>query len=116
MLEPKVQMQAHSAPLGLAFSDGTMFPPEFRNNLFVAFHGSWNRSVPTGYKIVRVKLDNKGQPEGGSQDFITVWFAPGETKHGRWMGRPVGIAFGSDGSMYVSDDTGGVIYRITWSK
>jgi len=54
--------------------------------------------------------------KGGAQDFITGWLAPGETKHGRWMGRPVGIAFGSDGSMYLSDDSAGVIYRITYSK
>ena len=116
VLEPKVQMQAHSAPLGLAFYEGSMFPPEYRNNIFAAFHGSWNRSVPTGYKVVRVKLDDKGQPIGGAQDFITGWLAPGETKHGRWMGRPVGIAFAADGSMYVSDDAGGVIYRITYGK
>lgn len=114
VIEPKVQMQAHSAPLGLAFYEGSMFPSEYRNNIFVAFHGSWNRSVPTGYKVVRVKLDDKGQPVGGAQDFITGWLAPGETKHGRWMGRPVGIAFAADGSMYLSDDAGGVIYRVTW--
>lgn len=116
VLEPKVQMQAHSAPLGLAFYEGSVFPPEYRNNIFVAFHGSWNRSNPTGYKIIRVKLDDKGQPIGGAQDFITGWLAPGETKHGRWMGRPVGIAFADDGSMYVSDDAGGVIYRVTYGK
>ena len=116
VIEPKVQMQAHSAPLGLAFYEGSMFPPEYRNNLFVAFHGSWNRSVPTGYKVVRVKLDDKGQPQGGAQDFIAGWLAPGETKKGRWVGRPVGIVFGSDGSMYLSDDAGGVIYRVTWGK
>ena len=116
VLEPKVQMQAHSAPLGLAFYEDSMFPPEYRNNIFVAFHGSWNRSVPTGYKVVRVKLDDKGQAIGGAQDFITGWLAPGETKHGRWMGRPVGIAFASDGSMYMSDDAGGVVYRVTYSK
>ena len=114
VLEPKVQMQAHSAPLGLAFYEGSMFPPEYRNNIFVAFHGSWNRSVPTGYKVVRVKLDDKGQPQGGAQDFITGGLAPGETKKDRWMGRPVGIAFAADGSMYLSDDAGGVIYRVTW--
>lgn len=116
VIEPKVQMQAHSAPLGLAFYEGTAFPSEYRNNIFVAFHGSWNRSVPTGYKVVRVKLDDKGQPVGGAQDFITGWVAPGETKKGRWMGRPVGIAFGADGSMYLSDDAGGVVYRITWAS
>ena len=116
VIEPKVQMQAHSAPLGLAFYEGSEFPAEYRNNIFVAFHGSWNRSVPTGYKIVRVKLDDKGQPLGGAEDFITGWLAPGETKKGRWMGRPVGIIFGGDGVMYLSDDAGGVIYRITYAK
>ena len=116
VVEPKVQMQAHSAPLGLAFYEGSEFPAEYRNNIFVAFHGSWNRSVPTGYKVVRVKLDDKGQPQGGAEDFITGWLAPGETKKGRWMGRPVGIAFDSDGSMYLSDDAGGVIYRVAWGK
>jgi glucose/arabinose dehydrogenase len=116
VLEPKVQMQAHSAPLGLAFYEASQFPTEYQNNIFVAFHGSWNRDVPTGYKVVRVKLDDKGQPVGGAQDFITGWLAPGESKHGRWMGRPVGIVVGSDGSMYLSDDSGGVIYRITYAK
>ncbi len=116
VIEPKVQMQAHSAPLGLAFYEGSAFPSEYRNSIFVAFHGSWNRSVPTGYKVVRIKLDDKGQPVGGAQDFITGWLAPGETKRGHWMGRPVGIAFGSDGSMYLSDDSGGKVYRVTWSK
>lgn len=113
---PKVQMQAHSAPLGLAFYEGSEFPAEYRNNIFVAFHGSWNRSVPTGYKVVRVKVDDKGQPQGGAEDFITGWLAPGETKKGRWMGRPVGIAFGGDEAMYLSDDAGGVIYRVTYAK
>jgi glucose/arabinose dehydrogenase len=116
VLEPKVQMQAHSAPLGLAFYEGTQFPPEYRNNIFLAFHGSWNRSVPTGYKVVRVKLDDKGQPVGGAQDFLTGWLAPGETKKGRWMGRPVGVIFGSDGSMYLTDDSQGKVYRITYAK
>ncbi len=116
VLEPKVQMQAHSAPLGLAFYEGSEFPAEYQNNTFVAFHGSWNRSVPTGYKIVRVKLDDKGQPLGGAQDFITGWLAPGETKKGRWMGRPVAIVFGAGGDMYLSDDAGGVIYRVTYGK
>jgi glucose/arabinose dehydrogenase len=116
VIAPKVQMQAHSAPLGLAFYEGSEFPPQYRNNIFVALHGSWNRSVPTGYKVVRVKLDDKGQPQGGAEDFITGWLAPGETKKGRWMGRPVGIVFGGDGAMYVSDDAAGVIYRITYAK
>ena len=116
VLEPKVQMQAHSAPLGLAFYEGTQFPAEYQNNIFLAFHGSWNRNIPTGYKVVRVRLDANGQPQGGAQDFITGFVAPGETKKGRWMGRPVGVVFGSDGSMYLSDDAANAVYRITYGK
>ena len=55
-------------------------------------------------------------PQGGAQDFITGWLAPGETKKGRWMGRPVGIVIGNDGAMYISDDTAGMIFRVTYAK
>jgi len=73
---------------GLAFYENTMFPPEYRNNIFVAFHGSWNRSVPTGYKVVRVKLDDKSQPVGGAQDFITGWLAPEKQRKATgWAGQ-----------------------------
>ncbi len=113
-IAPVVEMQAHSAPLGLLFYDGEMFPPEYRGNLFVTFHGSWNRSVPTGYKVIRIKFNEKGEPEGPPEDFISGWLRPGETKKGVWMGRPVGIVVGPDGAMYVSDDSAGVVYRVTW--
>ena len=116
VIGPKVQMQAHSAPLGLAFYERSEFPAQYQNSIFIAFHGSWNRSIPTGYKIVRVKLDDHGQPQTGAEDFITGWLAPGEKRHGRWMGRPVGIVFGGDGAMYVSDDAAGVTYRVTYGK
>jgi glucose/arabinose dehydrogenase len=112
VIPPKVQMQAHSAPLGLEFYEGTAFPSEYRNNIFVAFHGSWNRSVPTGDKVVRVKLDDKGQPVGGAQDFITGW----QDEKGRRNGRVAGVVAGADGSIYVSDDQAGLIYRVTWGK
>jgi glucose/arabinose dehydrogenase len=112
VVRPKVQMQAHSAPLGLAFYEGTAFPSEYRHNIFVAFHGSWNRSVPSGDKVVRVKLDDNGQPVSGAEDFIAGW----QDGNGRRTGRPVGIVFGADGAMYVSDDGAGVIYRVTWGK
>ena len=115
-IPPKVEIQAHSAPLGLAFYSGTMFPPDYRGDLFVALHGSWNRSVPAGYKVVRIKLNDQGQPQGPPQDFITGWIRPGETRTGVWMGRPVGIVVGPEGAMYVSDDASGVIYRVTWEK
>ena len=114
-IQPKVELQAHSAPLGLAFYEGSMFPAEYRGDLFVALHGSWNRSVPTGYKIIRVRMDDKGEPKG-VEDFISGWLNPGGTKKGGRMGRPVGIVFAGDGSMYISDDEGGVIYRVVWEK
>lgn len=111
----KIKLQAHSAPLGLAFNEGTAFPAEYRGNLFVAFHGSWNRSVPTGYKVVWISIDKDGKP-GQVEDFITGWLPPGERRKGKWLGRPVGITFGRDGSMYISDDANGAVYRVTYSK
>jgi glucose/arabinose dehydrogenase len=65
---------------------------------------------------VRIKLDDQGRPQGAAEDFITGWLAPGEKQRGRWMGRPVGIAFDGDGTMYLSDDSAAVIYRVIWGK
>ena len=110
---PRVELQAHSAPLGLVFYQGAMFPAEYQGDLLVAFHGSWNRRVPTGYKIIRVKMKDHGRP-GAVEDFISGWLPPGETRRGKWMGRPVGLAIGPDGSLYISDDGSGSIYRVTW--
>jgi glucose/arabinose dehydrogenase len=106
---PAVRMQAHSAPLGLAFEAGSKFPAEYRDDLFVAFHGSWNRSVPTGFKVVRVPIDD-GKVAGAVEDFATGFQV--ETTSVR--GRPVGVTFGPDGAMYVSDDKGGFVYRISY--
>ncbi len=114
-IPPVVELQAHSAPLGIAFNEGNMFPAEYRGNLFVAFHGSWNRSVPTGYKVFRIKLDSHSKPEG-VEDFATGWLPPGATKGAKPMGRPVGVLFGPDGSLYISDDTSGAIYRVTYGR
>ena len=105
--QPMVKMQAHSAPLGLAFYSGAQFPVQYRGGLFVAFHGSWNRSVPTGYKVVFIPFQD-GKP-GAVQDFATGWLANGAD----W-GRPVGVISASDGSLFVSDDSGGTIYRIIY--
>ena len=112
---PQQELQAHSAPLGLAFYTGKMFPAEYWGDLFVAMHGSWNRSVPTGYKVVRVRVNNRGEPLG-VEDFITGWLPMGETRKGKWMGRPVGLAVAPDGSLYISDDGSGSIYRVTWQR
>ena len=106
--QPVVTMQAHSAPLGLTFYTGDTFPAEYQGDLFVAFHGSWNRRVPTGYKIVRVPLDGSS-PIGPVEDFATGWLNEDDYSSD---GRPVDITVGADGALYVSDDKGGFIYRI----
>lgn len=106
--QPVVEMQAHSAPLGLAFYDGTMFPEEYRGDLFIAFHGSWNRSEPTGYKVVRLPFTD-GEPAGSVVDFATGWL---DAESEAVAGRPVDVLAGADGALYVSDDKGGYIYRI----
>lgn len=102
---PNVELQAHSAPLGLTFYSGAEFPSMYQGNLFVAFHGSWNRSQPTGYKVVRIPFQ-EGQP-GPVQDFATGWLRGNQA----W-GRPVDVLTAPDGSLLISDDAGGIIYRI----
>ncbi|MDP3947588.1 MAG: PQQ-dependent sugar dehydrogenase [bacterium] len=104
-----IDIQAHSAPLGLAFIPEEGWPEEYWYNLLVAYHGSWNRSVPTGYKLVRYKLDAQGRYLG-EEDFITGWLQGSEA-----LGRPVDILVQPGGVMYVSDDHAGVIYRIIYS-
>lgn len=108
---PVVEMQAHSAPLGLVFYTGDMFPEDYRGDLFIAFHGSWNRSIPTGYKVVRLPLDGS-QPSGDVEDFATGWL---DEDSYAVSGRPVGLAVGPDGALYVSDEKGGFIYRISYA-
>ena len=102
-----IDIPAHSAPLGLAFvPHNSAWPEDYWYDLIVAYHGSWNRTTPTGYKVVRMKLDTKGNYEG-TEDFITGWL----TKAGP-LGRPVGILIQPDGTMYVSDDKAGVVYKV----
>jgi len=104
---PAFSLQAHSAPLGMSFlTRATMFPAEYRGDLLVAYHGSWNRTTPTGAKIVRVRVAN-GKPVG-VEDFITGWQAANGT---RW-GRPVDVVVAADGSVMISDDDAGAIYRV----
>ena len=106
VIAPDVLFQAHSAPLGIAFYDGTMFPA-WRGDALVTLHGSWNRADPTGYKLVLVGLRN-GVPVGGYQD-ILVGFLNADASV--W-GRPVGVAVAPDGSVLMSEDANGVIWRI----
>ena len=107
---PAITFQAHSAPLGLAFYTGTKFPPDYKGDAFITYHGSWNRSVPTGAKVVHVKVQN-GKPVS-VEDFVVGWqFANGD----RW-GRPVAVVQAPDGSILISDDNGGRIWRITYGR
>lgn len=103
-----IDIQAHSAPLGLAFFSED-WPEEYAHDLLVAYHGSWNRTEPTGYKIVRYMLDASGNVEG-QEVFISGWL----TEDDRSLGRPVDILINdAEQEIYVSDDKAGVIYKIT---
>ena len=110
-LMPDVLFQAHSSSLGLVFYGGTMFPEEYRGDAFVAFHGSWNRSKRTGYKVVRVKFKD-GRPVGGYDDFCVGWML-GEDVKEVW-GRPVGLLVQADGSLLVVDDGANCVWRIAY--
>jgi glucose/arabinose dehydrogenase len=105
---PALAMQAHSAPLGMSFlAKASTFPADYQGDLLVAFHGSWNRSTPTGAKVVRVHVAN-GKPVS-VEDFITGW----QQSNGSRWGRPVDVVVAADGSVLVSDDDSGAIYRVT---
>jgi glucose/arabinose dehydrogenase len=111
---PDVLIQPHSAPLGLTFYPAhggvAAFPQSYRGDAFVALHGSWNRAKRTGYKVVRLKL-TKGVPDGSYEDFLTGFVAD---DRGVW-GRPVGVAVARDGALLVTDDGGGVVWRVAYS-
>lgn len=106
---PVVAMQAHMAPLGIAFYTGDTFPETYRGDLFIAQHGSWNRTVPVGYKVSRLPLD--GDTVGELEDFASGWL---DLEENAAYGRPVGLAVGPDGALYVSDDKAHLIYRIAY--
>ena len=103
-----IDLQAHSAPLGLAFVPEEGWPEDMWYDLLVAYHGSWNRTVPTGYKIIRLKLDENGNFEG-REDFIAGWLQGGSA-----LGRPVDIHIEPGGIMYITDDHAGVVYKVSY--
>lgn len=96
---------AHNAPLGLAFIDSAQFPTQMQGDLLITYHGSWNRSVPDGYKVVRMEV--AGNSITGAEDFLTGFISGREVK-----GRPVDVIFDNQGSLYLSDDKAGIIYKI----
>ena len=105
---PDVLMQAHSAPLGIAFYDGAMFPPEYRGDAFVSLHGSWNRVPRTGYKVVRLRFAG-GKPTGEYDDFMSGFVV--DADHA-W-GRPTGVTAARDGALLVSEDGSGTLWRVS---
>ncbi len=108
VIVPDVLVQAHSATLNICFYDGKQFPEKYRGDIFAAFHGSWNRSRRTGYKIVRVPLDH-GKARGEYEDFVTGFVTP----DGNVWGRPVGLTVAKDGSLLFSEDGHGTIWRVS---
>jgi glucose/arabinose dehydrogenase len=109
---PDVLMQAHSAPLQMAFYERDSFPAEYRGSAFVTMHGSWNRSQRTGYKVVRLLFDGSGRPTGEYEDFMTGFVV----SDSQVWGRPVGVAVASDGSLLVTEDGNGTIWRVTYQR
>ena len=107
---PDVLIQAHSASMGMVIYDNDQFPSEYRGDAFVALHGSWNRSSRTGYKLVRVRM-NDGVPTGEYEDFMTGFVVNDSSV---WA-RPVGVAVTHDGAVLVSDDGNGTIWRVFYS-
>ena len=109
---PDVLVQPHSASLEMVFYTGNSFPSEHRDSAFAALHGSWNRQRRTGYKVIRVPLKNGLPVNGGYEDFLTGFV----TAEGEVWGRPVGVAVGSDGELFVSDDGSNSIWRVGYKR
>jgi glucose/arabinose dehydrogenase len=120
VIVPDVLLQSHSASLDLAFYTGNSFPAEYRNSIFAAEHGSWNRERRTGYKVIRVPMavkksmnrENSNVATGEYEDFLTGFVTP----EGNVWGRPVGVTVANDGALLVSDDGGNVIWRVAAAK
>jgi glucose/arabinose dehydrogenase len=110
VLVPDVLLQPHNASLGLTFYEANQFPKEYHGDLFAAEHGSWNRAVRSGYEVIRVPLEN-GHSSGVYEDFLTGFV----NAEGQAWGRPVGVAVGKDGSLFVTDDGARAIWRVSYT-
>jgi glucose/arabinose dehydrogenase len=111
VIVPDVLLQPHNASLGITFYEGKAFPSEYHGDIFAAEHGSWNRSIRAGYEVIRVAIKD-GKATGAYEDFLTGFVTP----DGRVWGRPVGVAVGDDGSLFVTDDGSNSIWRVTYTK
>jgi glucose/arabinose dehydrogenase len=116
---PARKLGAHVAAIGMKFYTGRMFPPEYRNQIFVAEHGSWNRSTPQGYRIMLIKLD--GSTVVSYTPFAEGWLrgirsSRGATTLGDAWGRPADVLVMPDGSLLIADDEADAIYRVTYKS
>jgi glucose/arabinose dehydrogenase len=112
---PAAQLGAHVAALGMRFYTGSMFPEEYRHNIFIAEHGSWNRSRKVGYRVVRIVLDSHGKVVSDTP-FVSGWLQQGAGGAESVWGRPVDVLVLPDGSLLISDDAAGAIYRVTHAR
>jgi glucose/arabinose dehydrogenase len=112
VITPDVLIQPHNASLEMLFYEGRQFPPRYRGDIFASEHGSWNRSVRTGYEVIRVPMHGGTRADGSYEDFLTGFVTPA----GEVWGRPVGVAVAADGSLLVSDDGGEVVWRVSAAK
>ena len=109
----EVLFEAHSAAMDFVFYTGTDFPEEYHGDAFVALKGSWNRSDPTGYKVVRVPFENGEPTDGSYENFLTGFWVSGDDRAEVW-GRPADVTMSADGSLLVADDTGGTIWKVRY--
>lgn len=110
VLTPDVLLQPHFASLEILFYEGSQFPAEYKGDAFAAEHGSWNKSKRVGYEVIRVPMHD-GKATGEYEDFLTGF----TTQDGNVWGRPVGVAVGDDGSLFVTDDGSGSIWHVTYT-
>ena len=105
---PDYSLGPHTAPLGLSFYDGELFPQRYRGGAFVGQHGSWNRKPKSGYKVIFVPFSD-GRPAGPAEDLLAGFLSA----DGRAHGRPVGVTVAADGALPVADDVGNAVWRVT---
>jgi glucose/arabinose dehydrogenase len=110
---PDLLFEAHSSALDLVFYDGQQFPAQYRGGAFVALKGSWNRSEPTGYKVVFAPFQD-GRPQGSYENFAVGFWVSGVQRAEVW-GRPAALALAKDGALLIADDTGGTIWRVSYT-
>ena len=110
VLTPDILLQPHDASLEMTFDENSKFPAEYRGDIFAAEHGSWNRAKRSGYEVICAPMHDGHTADGSYEDFVTGFV----TNEGRVWGRPVGVAFGNDGALYITDDGSNSIWRVSY--